>query len=126
MEETVAVVVEEEEEPEEDELSDYEQALITFATEAFEASQMLCPVRTGALVRSSWLKVVPGDVGFGYSASYAEVVERGKGMPGEKGYFEGRRYCEGALDEVEPRFGDFLLDALQREYDVEEVSAVVE
>lgn len=118
MEVEIILVLESDEDLDEKELSDYQQALRFFTVACFEESQVRCPVRTGNLVRSGRLEESYDEAYFTYDAPYAEVIERGRGQPGEKSYFPGYRFIDGAIDELEPRFSEFLVQALQRDYDI--------
>ena len=107
-------------EPESDELYAYYEALHGFVALIFTESQLRVPVRTGRLMGSGR---VEGDEDWRliiYDCPYASVVELGRGMPGEKGYFPGRRYLDGAIEDNLDRFEIFLKLALHESFDVEE------
>lgn len=110
------------EEPDEEEYRAYYNAMHGWVAEIFVESQRRVPVRTGRLMNSGRIEGVGEDWrSIVYDCPYAEVVENGRGQPGEKGYFEGRRYLDGAIDDMVPRFEVFLKLALHQDFDVREV-----
>ena len=118
MEAEIAVVLEGE--PEEDELYAYYSSLHSWVALIFQESQLRVPVRTGRLMRSGR---VEGDEDWRliiYDCPYAEAVHNGRGMPGEKGYFPGRRWLDNAIDANLDAFELFLKLALGEQFNVSE------
>jgi len=94
-------------------------ALRDWVSEVFDESQRRCPVRTGRLKSSG--RIESNEMrSIIYDCPYAGVVEHGRGEQGEKGYFEGRRYIDGAIDELAPEFAAFLKLALHQDFNVTE------
>ena len=108
------------EEPSDEEYRAFSDALRNWTGEVFDESQRRCPVRTGRLLNSGRIEGDEGGCGIVYDIWYAEVVERGRGEPGEKWYFEGRRYIDGAIDEKFPRFEILLIQSLHQDFEVRE------
>lgn len=114
-----AVVIEVLGELEEDEERALQTAISGWVEEIFDESQRRCPVRSGRLKNSGRIEDAGGP-GIIYDIFYADVVEHGRGMPGEKGYFEGRRYIDGSIDDLVPRFEVLLKLALHQDFEVRE------
>ena len=123
MKEDVVIVILEEDEPIDDvEFHAYCVALRAWVDEVFLESQRRVPVRTGFLRDSGrvdgeedWRTII-------YEAPYAEVVEHGRGEPGEPYYFEGRRFLDGSLDDLMSNFDDHLKLALHQDFEVTEAT----
>lgn len=121
--EDVAIVILEEDEPIDDvEFRAYCTALRAWVDEVFLESQKRVPVRTGFLRDSGrvngeedWRTII-------YEASYAEMVEHGRGEPGEPYYFEGRHFLSDSIDELTPSFDHYLKLALHQDFEVTEAS----
>ena len=99
-----------------------ERAIRRWVDLVFEESQNRVPRETGYLANSGFVEPGVGDGDQGgviasikYDADYAEYVEWGVA-----GRFEGRRFLSGALDDLEPAFGDILREELEVEFEVSE------
>ena len=106
----------------EDELEDeaLRRAFHLWVALIFEESHMRCPMRTGRLINSSrvegeedWREII-------YDCEYAEEVEDGRGQPGEKYFFEGRHFVDGAIEDNIDRFEVLYKLALAQFFKVDE------
>ena len=105
---------------------DEQQALCTalhsWVAAVFLESQRRVPFRTGRLQASGY---VWGEVdwrGIIYDTEYAEIVEEGRGEPGEPYYFEGRHFLRDSIDELMSSFETHLKLALHGSFEVVEAS----
>lgn len=101
------------------------RAIAYHAQIAFDQSQMYCPVVSGRLVRSGWLATAGEDIRFGYSADYAEPVERGRGKRGEKYYMKGRHFIRDGINEADRNFDNILKSFLDTQVGIADGEYIV-
>ena len=116
------IIVEYPEDASDEEVEAYEEAFRLWGQAVFEEVIRRTPVRTGKLIGSIRLSdgETPGTTLIAFDCEYAPIVERGRGKPGEKYYFEGRKMVEGAIDDLWDSLDGFIVQALNKKFIVRE------